>query len=172
MHGRLGSLMGKVVWDIILNSRARSTHLVSVRDSTASRRRHIKIYVSGTYNDQKRLREEAGKLFALGHKVTGTWLNEVQKPEVLSEEEWFRCLAVKDLAELAEADAIVCDLNNTSSSGGRYVEWGFALGRYNMLKVLVGPDQRGVFNTLADRSFTTWDEVINYFQENHAVAGH
>lgn len=129
----------------------------------------MKIYVSGTYNDQKRLRAEASRLNALGHAITGTWLQEVQKPAVLEEADWHRCLAVKDLAEVAAADCIVCDLDGTSSSGGRYVEWGFALGRFNMLKVLVGKSDWGVFNTLADAYFPTWDEVIEYFAKNHAV---
>lgn len=129
----------------------------------------MRIYVSGTYTDQKRLREEAAKLHTLGHQITGTWLHEVQKPTVLSEEEWFRCLAVKDLAEVAAAEAIICDLDGTSSSGGRYVEWGYALGRYNMLKIIVGEKRWGVFNTLADKSFGTWDEVVDYLKEHHAV---
>lgn len=107
----------------------------------------------------------------MGHQVTGTWLNEVAQPTHLSEDEWHRCLAVKDLAEVAAADCIICDLDGTSSTGGRYVEYGFALGRYNMLKIVVGDNLYGVFNTLADQRFKNWDEVLNYLKENHATTG-
>ena len=127
----------------------------------------MKIYISGAYGEQKRLREVAGQLFALGHQITGTWLSEVQKPEALTEKEWHRCLAVKDLAEVASADCIITDLDGTSSSGGRYVEWGYALGRHNMLKIIVGKNDWGVFNRLADHSFTDWAHLIEYFKENY-----
>lgn len=128
--------------------------------------------MSGTYSHQKRLREEAAKLFHAGHQVTGTWLNEVKQPSYLTEEEWFRGLAVKDLAEVAAADCIICDLDGDSTSGGRYVEWGFALGRFNMLKIIVGVKHYGVFNTLADARFYRWDSVhtfLTHFLDKEAA---
>jgi nucleoside 2-deoxyribosyltransferase len=103
----------------------------------------------------------------MGHKITGTWLQESAKPEVLSERDWQRQLAVKDLAECAAADCIILDLDGTSSTGGRYVEWGFALGRFDMLKVTVGADDNGVFNRLADLHFKDWDELLTYFKETY-----
>lgn len=127
----------------------------------------MKIYVSGTYNAQKRLRERASELFHLGHKITGSWLQESTKPEVLSEKDWHRQLAVKDLAEVAAADCIILDLDGASSSGGRYVEWGFALGRFDMLKITVGENDWGVFNRLADLHFKDWDELLTYFKETY-----
>ena len=128
----------------------------------------MKIYVSGSYNEQKRLREESHKLFALGHGITSTWLNETQQPKHLTEQQWFTKLAVKDLAEVAAADCIIMDTDGTSTSGGRYVEWGFAIGRFNMLKLLVGANHYGVFQKLADKSFANWDEVLKYFEVSHA----
>ena len=136
----------------------------------------MKIYISGSYSHQARLREESHKLFAMGHHITSTWLNEVVKPYYLTEEEWFHALAVKDLAEVAAADCIICDLDGASTSGGRYVEWGFAIGKFNMLKLVVGSNRYGVFNTLANRGFNTWVEVVDYFKtltpvEVHKEAG-
>ncbi len=128
----------------------------------------MKIYVSGSFNSQVRLREEANLLFTAGHQVTGTWLQEVKQPPVLTVEEWMACLAVKDLAELAAADCIICDLDDTSTTGGRYVEWGFALGRYNMLKIVVGKDTGGVFNALADAKFERWYQVRQYLESRLA----
>lgn len=127
----------------------------------------MKIYISGTYAEQKRFREYASRLFLLGHKVTGTWLHETSKPSYLSEDEWFRQLAVKDLCELSEADVIIMDEDGKSTSGGRYVEWGYALGRFDMLKFLVCEKVYGVFQQLADKHFTNWDDVIKYIEENY-----
>ena len=123
----------------------------------------MKVYISGSYNEQARLREESHKLFALGHQITSTWLNEVQQPTHLTHDEWFQKLAVKDLCEVASADCIILDLDGDSTSGGRYTELGYALGRYNMLVIVVGASRYGVFNTLANKQFCNWDEVIKHF---------
>lgn len=125
----------------------------------------MKVYVSGTYTDQKRLREKANELWHQGHTITGTWLQETKQPPALSETNWFRALAVKDLAEVAAADCIILDLDGTSSTGGRYVEWGFALGRFNMLKITVGANNWGVFNTLADLHYNSWEELLAAFPQ-------
>jgi hypothetical protein len=122
----------------------------------------LKIYISGSFTEQVRLRAEADKLWHRGHVITSTWLQEVKKPLSLYEDEWDRCLAVKDLAELAAAECIILDVDGKSTTGGRYVEWGFALGRYNMLKIVVGQDTKGVFNTLADKSVDSWDNLMVY----------
>ncbi len=132
----------------------------------------MKVYISGSYACQARLREQAAKLFHMGHQVTGTWLNEVTKPEHLTEDEWHRGLAIKDLAEVAAADCIILDLDGESTSGGRAVEWGFALGRFNMLKLVVGESTWGVFFQLADAKFDNWDDVINYITLNYPILGH
>ncbi len=123
--------------------------------------------MSGSYACQARLREQAAKLFHMGHQVTGTWLNEVTKPEYLTEDEWHMGLAIKDLAEVAAADCIILDLDEESTSGGRWVELGFAIGRFNMLKIIVGKNRYGVFNTLADKQFNTWDEIHKHFKTNY-----
>lgn len=127
----------------------------------------MKIYISGSYAEQKRLRARAAELHALGHQITGTWLNEVQQPSHLTEEEWHRSLGIKDLTEVAAADCIIMDNDGTSTSGGRYVEWGFAIGRFNMLKILVGKSHYGVFTHLADKAFVSWGEAMDYFQKEH-----
>lgn len=119
----------------------------------------MKVYISGTFTAQRRLREVATRLHALGHLVTSSWLNEIQKPAHLTQVEWDRALALKDLVEVAAADAIIMDIDEDSTTGGRYVEWGFAVGRYNTLKWLVGKDRHGVFNSLADQQFDSWDDV-------------
>lgn len=125
--------------------------------------------MSGSYNEQKRLREKADSLFHLGHSITSTWLNEARQPAYLSQEQWYTKLALKDIAEVAAADCIIVDLDGTSTSGGRYVEWGFAVGRFNMLKCMVGGDQSGVFCQLADKKYPSWDELLKEFASEYPV---
>ena len=100
----------------------------------------------------------------MGHIVTSSWLHERNQPTHLTQHEWYHGLAVKDLVDVAAADCIIMDVDGTSTTGGRYCEWGFALGRYNMLKIVVGKDRTGVFTTLADHSFSGWDEVMDYLR--------
>ena len=126
----------------------------------------IKVYISGSYTEQKRLREESHKLFALGHCITSTWLNEVQQPSYLTKEQWYASLAVKDLAEVSAADCFILDLVGVSTTGGRFVEFGYALGRHSMLILLVGGSDLGVFDTLANESMKDWGEVVEYFTED------
>ncbi len=121
----------------------------------------MKIYLSGTYTDQARLRAHASTLHDMGHEITSSWVREVLQPKHLSQAEWYHGLAVKDLAEVSAADCIILDLDGTSTSGGRYVELGFAIGRYSMLKYVVGGDQSGVFLTLADAKFPDWDSLFS-----------
>ncbi len=101
--------------------------------------------------------------------MTSSWLHEKNRPSHLTQDEWYRSLAVKDLVDVAAADCIIMDTDGVSTTGGRYVEWGFALGRYNMLKILVGEKREGVFTTLADHSFSGWDEVLDYLKEKHGT---
>ncbi len=42
----------------------------------------MKVYVSGTYSAQARLRDEAAKLLHLGHEITNTWLKEEPRADV------------------------------------------------------------------------------------------
>lgn len=129
----------------------------------------IKIYVSGSYTEQARLRARASTLTKQGYFVTSTWLNEVHRPDHLSQEEWEYALALKDLVDLAQADCIICDLDGTSTTGGRYVEWGFAIGRFNMLKLVVNSGPPTVFGRLADRRFKDWEAVYAYLREEHPI---
>lgn len=130
----------------------------------------MNIYVSGTYNEQTRLREEANKLFKLGFTITSTWLHESRQPSHLTQEQWYKNLALKDLVDLASADCIILDVDGISSTGGRYVEWGFAIGRSNMLKIVVGDQQPAVFGQLADLSFIDWNNLLIYFKDTYVVS--
>jgi hypothetical protein len=117
-----------------------------------------KIYIAGTFGDQKALREIATKVWELGHEVTGTWLHEVKKPADMDQRTFQKKLAIKDMCEVARADLLIVD--NRQSSGGKNAEMGMALWNFQHMQVwLVGP-VTNVFQVLADREFANWDECL------------
>ena len=127
----------------------------------------MKIYVSGTFTAQARLRCEADALRAAGHVITGDWLYEPARPAHLNTEAWNAMLAAKDIAQVYAADCIILDLIGESTSGGRYVEWGVACAPgAHQLRYTVG-GWPGVFGTMAHRHFTDWAEAAAYFFVNH-----
>ena len=120
----------------------------------------MKIYIASFFDDRHRLRPHADVLWAKGHEVVSTWLNEVARAENMTTEEFWRKLAIKDLAEINACDALILDTFSVTPRGGREVELGFALGRFqSKLVYLVGP-VRNVFHTLVDRKFDTWDALL------------
>lgn len=122
----------------------------------------MKIYLAGSFTSRFVLRPIRDKLWAMGHDVVSTWLDESVPPPGMSQETFERKLGLKDLAESASADLVIVDLLEPSTTGGRYVEYGLALGRFQRQSVwLVGPLQ-GVFHYLADERFDSWDECLDH----------
>ena len=118
----------------------------------------MKVYVSGSWNARNRLRVQAEKLRAAGHQVNSTWLDEQDKPAHLTKTQWLRRVAERDVSEVAAADAIIMDVDDLSTTGGRYVEWGVACNPHaTTLRILVGcPPDLDVFGKLADAWFPDW----------------
>ena len=117
----------------------------------------MKIYLAGTFEDQKVLREPADRLWHLGHEVVSTWLQEVKKPESMTSDEFKKKLAIKDIAEVASADLIILD--NRRSSGGKNCEWGVSLGQFQKKVLWLVGEPSNVFHYLADKRFKDWEEV-------------
>ena len=125
----------------------------------------MKIYVAGSFMDQKDLRHEAAGLWDLGHEVTGTWLLETKRGEHIATEDWKKKLAIKDMCEVTKADLIILD--NRQSSGGKNVEWGIGLAQHqHKLLWLVG-EPSNVFHYLADDMFASWASLIEHLKHNH-----
>ena len=130
----------------------------------------MKIYTAATFTEQKRIRECKEKLFQLGHSVIATWLEEQVKPQGMSDEQFRRKMAAKDLQEIAAADCFILDLEKPSVTMGKMVETGFALAKHKLFYV-VAPEGTltggHIFLLLADKIFNSWDELYGYFKENH-----
>lgn len=129
----------------------------------------MKIYIGAKIEARESIRPYRDALWALGHQVVSSWLDEVKKPEGMSDGEFLRKLAIKDVAEIQSADLVIIQTIKSSDGGGREVEFGVALGQFqNKLIFIVGPRQNA-FHYLADRRFDTWDELMDYFKPNKEV---
>lgn len=130
----------------------------------------MKIYTAATFTEQKRIREQKEKLFQLGHSVVATWLEEQIKPAGMTDEQFRRKMAAKDLQEIAAADCFILDLEKPSVTMGKMVETGFALAKHKLFYV-VAPEGTltggHIFLLLADKIFKSWEELLEYFKEHH-----
>ena len=129
----------------------------------------MRIYVSGAFTSQSRLRPMADALRQQGHEITSTWLYEATRPAHLNTAEWNLALAGKDVAEVFAAECLILDIDGESTTGGRFTEWGLACypGSLRRRYVVGGHGKDGVFLSLAHRRFETWDDLLAYFQVNH-----
>jgi len=130
----------------------------------------MRIYISGTFTSQARLRPYADALRQQGHEIIGTWLYEAARPAHLNDAEWNASLADKDIAEVFAADCIILDIDGESTTGGRFTEWGIACypGSLRRRYVVGGKGKDGVFLSKAHRRFETWDDLLAYFSVNHS----
>ena len=155
-----------------------SENLTAARNYVAGERSYPilprRIYVSGTFTAQARLRAKADVLRDMGCEIVSNWLYEAAKPATLNTKEWNRFLAEKDIGQVAAADCVILDLDGESTTGGRFVEWGvacypgFACRRY----IVGGRDRaRGVFDSKAHRCFDSWDELLIYFERSRSMGG-
>jgi hypothetical protein len=88
----------------------------------------------------------------------------------MNEADWNVALANKDVAEVFAADCIILDLDDESTTGGRYVEWGVALypGSIRRRYTVGGKGKDGVFLHKAHRRFDAWGDLLAYFECAHA----
>lgn len=130
----------------------------------------IKIYTAASFTEQKRIREQKENLIQLGHSVVATWLEEQIKPGGMTDEQFGKKMAAKDLQEIRAADCLILDLENPSKTMGKMVEWGFALAHHKLVYVVAPADtltKGHIFLLLADKIFGSWGELLSHFAENH-----
>ena len=120
----------------------------------------MRIYISASWVAQKRLRPHRDELWKMGHIVTSTWLDETEQPAGMPTPAFKKKLGIKDITEITDADLLINDLLEPSTSGGRDVEYGVALGRHQRCQTWIVGTPVSPFHFLADSVFTTWDEVL------------
>jgi len=120
----------------------------------------MKVYIASFFDTRNRIRPYADELWKRGHEVVSTWLNETSRPEGMTTDEFWKKLAIKDLAEINAADLLILDTIDVTPRGGREVELGFALGRFQGKSIyMVGP-VRNVFHMLVDRRYDSYEALL------------
>jgi len=120
----------------------------------------MKIYLSAKFLRRDDIRPFRDEIWSLGHEVVSTWLDEVKRPPDMDHATFKKKLALKDIAEVISADLLILDTFFASETGGKEVEFGVALGRFQTkLLWVVGP-KRNVFHELADKHFEHWAQVM------------
>ena len=129
----------------------------------------MKIYIAASFTSRDRIRPLADKLWQSGYEIVSTWINETKRPSEMDMTLFHRKLAIKDLAEVKSADLLIVDTLDSRSGGGKSVEFGFALGKFQTTLIYrVGP-ATNVFHQLVDGAFDNWDQLIDYLEVSHAV---
>lgn len=124
----------------------------------------MRVYIAGYFDTRQRLQTPANFLWRMGHEIVSTWLQEVAKIPGMTYDEFYKKLAIKDIAEINAADLIIVDTIDVTPRGGREVELGYALGQHQRkLIYIVGPE-RNVFHKLADRRFDNWEECVAHMK--------
>lgn len=134
----------------------------------------MKIYISAGFTARERLRPFRDSLWTLGHEVVSTWLDETAKPSGMEKLDFYRKLSIKDMAEIQSAHLLICDHLEPSTSGGRDIEYGLALGRHQHMQLwIVGaPAPLSPFHTLADRTFTDWQTCVAHLERIQRAENH
>ena len=124
----------------------------------------MKIYIAASFTSRQRLRPIRDKLWEMGHEVTSTWLDEVAKPKPMTQREFYKKLAIKDITELRTANLVIVDLLDPSTSGGRDTELGLALGSFQSKQIYLVGEPKSVFHELADRQFDHWNGLLEFLE--------
>jgi nucleoside 2-deoxyribosyltransferase len=127
----------------------------------------MKIYTAATFSEQKRIRQHKETLIQMGHNVLATWLEEQVKPGGMTDDQFGKKMAAKDLQEIRAADCVILDLESPSKTMGKMVEFGFALAHHKLIYAVGTPPTGSIFVLLADKVFANWDELFAYFTEVH-----
>lgn len=127
----------------------------------------IKVYIGGSFSARHRIRAEAEKLEGYGYRVLSHWF----KDEHFIEKAWdnnfggdvAELMAMGDLYQLLEAQLVIIDTIDKSSTGGSDSEIGAAIAKAILTGtpnvVHIGP-YRNIFQNLAREHYDSWEEFF------------
>jgi len=127
----------------------------------------MKVYVAGSFCGRHRIQKEAARLTEVGFTVLSRWFDDTYFVEKAWDDNFngkvAQTMAEVDMYAIINADVLVLDTIDKSSTGGSDVELGAALMRSlldkNIRVIHIGPS-RNVFHTLAREHYATWDDYI------------
>ena len=112
------------------------------------------IYLASNWDSKPRMRALRDQIQLRGHTVLSSWLDDPTTEYIVGSP----LDALKDFDEIRQCDLLICDTAESSNTGGREVEFGFAWGR-NIDVWLIGP-RRNIFHAIADRHYTNWVDAL------------
>lgn len=125
----------------------------------------MRLYLAAPFRKRLEIRAIADKLWNAGFDIVSSWIHEARKPEYLSHTDFMFKLGLKDLCEISMADCVILDARDSSETGGKEVEWGFAIGQWHRKLLVVVGKPRNPFHELADLYFDDWDGCITTMRE-------
>lgn len=127
----------------------------------------MKIYIAASFASSERIYEMAEALEEKGYIVTGVWFQPHDPIEKLWDSNFggriAEAMALRDLDAIRRADIFIIDTLDTSTTGGRNCELGYALALEKRI-ILIG-EPTSVFFSLARESYLTWDEFFEVEDE-------
>lgn len=135
----------------------------------------MRIYLAAPYAAREQVRGYRDELHRIGFKVTSSWLDEDHDiaPGTVGaatdlDDATVAMHAEDDLHDIREADLFVmltaaaADTNGaTSTSGGRHVETGYAIGHLGTTRVIVVGEPENVFHRMVGVTVCpTWHEAV------------
>lgn len=108
----------------------------------------MRIYLAAGYTAHPHMREIRDRLAEFGHTVTSRWIAGDHAATSPADGEAF---ALDDMDDIDAAVCLVCFTHWPSTTGGRHVELGYALGLGHLV-ILVGPVEN-IFQTCADLTY-------------------
>jgi hypothetical protein len=127
----------------------------------------MRIYLAAPFRKRLEIREIADKLWSAGFDIVSTWIHEATRPEGMTHQDFFFKLGLKDLNEISAADMLILDAREQSETGGKEVEFGFALGSYHRKLIVIVGEPRNPFHELADYFFKDWPECLEWLENTH-----
>lgn len=123
----------------------------------------MQFYLASRFENQKVLRGHRERIQDLGHTVQARWLDcESNRPRVGTPEWAAHCehWQTIDLEDIESCDILIsdqsCDMTNTT--GGNFVEFGFALARHKDIWV-IGKRPNAFFYNPDVEFYLNWDRV-------------
>ena len=112
------------------------------------------IYLASNWDSKPRMRALRDQIQLRGHTVLSSWLDDPTTEYIVDSPNDAR----NDLDEIRRCDLLICDTAESSSTGGREVEIGYAMG-HRVSVWIIGP-QRNIFHSIADRYYTNWVDAL------------
>lgn len=119
----------------------------------------MKLYLASFFDTRARLRPIRDQIQAMGHTVTGRWIDEQDTVVGLTYEDQLKA-AGRDLNDIDQSDLFILDTLDENPRGGREVEYGYAMANPCMRIWIVGP-LRNIFHSCAGQWFVNWEGALH-----------